>query len=51
MPSNPPQSIWPHHAHGSGRKARTFPQKIQRARQRPARFLKMASKCYHLTVF
>lgn len=51
LPSNPPQSIWPHHAHGSGRKARTFPQKIQRARQRPARFLKMASKCYHLTVF
>lgn len=38
LPSNPPQSIWPHHAHGSGRKARTFPQKIQRARQRPARF-------------
>ena len=51
LPSNPPQSIWPHHAHGSGRKARTFPQKIQRARQRPARFLKMAPKCYHLTVF
>jgi hypothetical protein len=51
LPSNPPQSIWPHHAHGSGRKARTFPQKIQRARQRPARFLKMAQKCYHLTVF
>ena len=50
LPSNPPQSIWPHHAHGSGRKARTFPQKIQRARQRPARFLKMAPKCYHLTV-
>ena len=48
--SNPPQSIQPYHAHGSGRE-QSFSQKNSQGRvSAPCEFLKTAPKCYHLTV-